>query len=85
MRQEEIKQQILELTKKFSLLAHQSNRPGIDSSEIKPKFEKYKDSIPYAGRVFDENEVVAAIDSTLDFWLTLGKSGDIFEKNWQTF
>ena len=85
MRQEEIKQQILELTKKFSLLAHQSNRPGIDSSEIKPKFEKYKDSIPYAGRVFDENEVVAAIDSTLDFWLTLGKSGDIFEKKLANF
>jgi CDP-6-deoxy-D-xylo-4-hexulose-3-dehydrase len=85
MRKEEIKQQILELTKEFSLLAHQSNRPGIESSKIKPRFEKYKDSIPYAGRVFDENEVVAAIDSTLDFWLTLGKSGDLFEKKLANF
>jgi CDP-4-dehydro-6-deoxyglucose reductase, E1 len=36
--------------------------------------------VPYAGRVFDEAEVVAAVGSVLDFWLTLGPQGDAFER-----
>src|SRR3989440_6888878 len=35
--------------------------------------------VPYAGRVFTEEEVTAAVGSTLDFWLTLGKEGEAFE------
>lgn len=34
--------------------------------------------INYAGRVFDEKEMIAVIDSALDFWLTLGKKGTEF-------
>ena len=37
------------------------------------------DPIPYAGRVYGEEEVVAAVDSALDFWLTLGEHGKEFE------
>jgi CDP-6-deoxy-D-xylo-4-hexulose-3-dehydrase len=85
MNKEELKSKILELTKEYSKLYHTANRPGFDSSEIKPIFNKNTDQIPYAGRVFDENEVIAAIDSTLDFWLTLGKAGDAFEKNLAKF
>ena len=36
--------------------------------------------IPYAGRVFDHEEVEAAVKSSLDFWLTLGPEGVAFEK-----
>lgn len=36
--------------------------------------------VPYAGRVFDEQEMVAAVDAVLDFWLTLGPRGDEFER-----
>jgi len=36
--------------------------------------------VPYAGRVFTENEVEAAVNATLDFWLTLGPEGDSFER-----
>src|SRR5437016_5968857 len=36
--------------------------------------------VPYAGRVFDADELVAAVDSVLDFWLTLGPQGDQFER-----
>lgn len=36
--------------------------------------------VPYAGRVFDAEEVVAAVDAVLDFWLTLGPHGDAFER-----
>jgi len=34
--------------------------------------------VNYAGRVFDENEMVAVVDSVLDFWLTLGPKGREF-------
>ncbi|HEV3021002.1 MAG TPA: DegT/DnrJ/EryC1/StrS family aminotransferase, partial [Pirellulales bacterium] len=36
--------------------------------------------VHYAGRVFDERELVAAVDSVLDLWLTLGPQGDAFER-----
>ncbi len=36
--------------------------------------------VPYAGRVFDQDEMVAAVDSLLDFWLTLGPQGEAFER-----
>jgi CDP-6-deoxy-D-xylo-4-hexulose-3-dehydrase len=35
--------------------------------------------VPYGGRVFDQEELVAAVDAVLDFWLTLGPQGDAFE------
>lgn len=39
-----------------------------------------KSRINYGGRVFDENELVNLIDSSLDFWLTHGKYSNEFEK-----
>ena len=41
--------------------------------------------INYAGRVFDENEMVNLVDSSLDFWLTYGKYSKIFEKKLANF
>ena len=39
------------------------------------------ENIPYAGRVFGPEEVVAASRSSLDFWLTLGPEGERFERS----
>ena len=36
-------------------------------------FNREKDTVRYAGRVFDEKELVALVDSSLDFWLTEGR------------
>ena len=41
--------------------------------------------VPYAGRVFDENEMINSVSSLLDFWLTLGKNGDEFQKEFADF
>ena len=41
--------------------------------------------IPYAGRVFDEKEIIALVDSSLDFWLTAGRYADRFEKDFAKF
>jgi CDP-6-deoxy-D-xylo-4-hexulose-3-dehydrase len=35
--------------------------------------------IPYAGRVYDEREMIALIDASLDFWLTTGRYAEQFE------
>lgn len=37
-------------------------------------------NIRYAGRVFDEREMVNLVDSSLDFWLTAGRYYSEFEK-----
>jgi len=37
-------------------------------------------NIPYGGRVFDEQELVNLISSSLDFWLTAGPYAEKFEK-----
>jgi len=38
-----------------------------------------KSPVRYAGRVFDEKEMVSLVDSSLDFWLTAGRYTDEFE------
>lgn len=38
------------------------------------------DRISYASRVFDEKEMQALTDATLDFWLTAGRFADQFER-----
>lgn len=41
--------------------------------------------IQYAGRVFDENEIKALVDSCLDFWLTSGRYVKKFEKKFSKY
>ena len=50
--------------------------------QFKEKKEPFKagDRISYASRVFDEKEMQALTDATLDFWLTTGRFADEFEK-----
>ncbi|MBC7964110.1 MAG: lipopolysaccharide biosynthesis protein RfbH [Steroidobacteraceae bacterium] len=43
------------------------------------------DRIPYAARVFDEREVTALIDSSLDFWLTAGRYAERFEREFAAY
>jgi CDP-4-dehydro-6-deoxyglucose reductase, E1 len=78
----EIKAEILRLTRQFAAQAHRANRPG---GENAADFEPGKTVIPYAGRVFTEDEVEAAVSATLDFWLTLGKEGEAFEQGLADF
>ena len=66
----------------FSHLNHRQNRPG---SENASPFTPGVTTIPYAGRVFTEDEVEAAVGATLDFWLTLGPEGDAFENELANF
>jgi len=77
-----LKQEILRLAREYSREVHGSFRPAAD-----PKRQPWLEgtTIPYAGRVFTEDEVEAAVCSALDFWLTLGTEGEAFQKELASF
>jgi len=64
-----LRHEILEKVKAFYLLAHDK------SGEV---FIPGKTRVNYAGRVFDEAELVQLVDSSLDFWLTAGRYSEEF-------
>ncbi len=41
--------------------------------------------VPYAGRVYDEKEMISLVDASLDFWLTSGRYAAQFEKDLAAF
>lgn len=72
----ELKKEILRLVRDYSRLVHGANRPAEGNDT---PFVAGESTIPYAARVFDGDEVEAAVSSTLAFWLTLGPEGQNFE------
>jgi CDP-6-deoxy-D-xylo-4-hexulose-3-dehydrase len=73
MNEKQLRNEILEKTKEYY--------------KIKFSSEKYSegDRIPFARRVFDENELVNLVDSSLDFWLTAGRYAEDFEYEFAQF
>lgn len=58
--------------------------------EVKKYMNMYTDNtmvskIPYAGRIYDQEEVTNLVDAALDFWLTAGHYADTFEKKFAEF
>ena len=51
------------------------------------KTKKFKkgDKIKYASRVYDENEMINLVDSSLEFWLTSGRYTKEFEEEFSNF
>ena len=80
---EKLKAEILRLTREYAARVHRNyRRPGGGGRD---PFVPGETTIPYAGRVFDEDEVEAAVSATLDFWLTLGPEGEAFEQELAKF
>jgi CDP-6-deoxy-D-xylo-4-hexulose-3-dehydrase len=74
MDENEIRKEILEKVKRFA------------KAKIKPtKFEPGKTRINYAGRIYDEEELINAVDASLDFWLTAGRYCESFEKEFAKY
>lgn len=69
-RKEELKAQILELTREYYKEAHAQ----------KKEFEPGKSFVHYGGRYFNDEEMVNLVDSSLDFWLTQGPWTHKFER-----
>lgn len=49
------------------------------------RFIPGKTRINYAGRVYDEKEIINLVDASLDFWLTAGRYAKQFEKEFAKF
>ena len=55
------------------------------SRKTQEKFIPGKTRINYAGRVYDEKEMINLVKASLDFWLTSGRFARQFEKNLAEF
>ena len=67
---EQLRNQILEKVKEYYKQYHE---------EKNKSFTAGKDMVTFAGRVYDEEEMMNLVDSSLDFWLTTGRYSQEFE------
>lgn len=74
---ETLKAEILEKVAEYCRLAHASARDA--------PFVPGKTRVNYAGRVFDEREMVNLVDASLDFWLTYGDWSRAFERRFADY
>ncbi len=63
-----LREEILQKVKEYYILNHKNNNEFIIG-----------DRVNYAGRIYDEHELVNLVDSALDFWLTASKYARDFE------
>ena len=68
-KKEEIKRQILELTREYYREVHAPESVFVPG----------KTKVNYGGRFFDDEEMVNLVDASLDFWLTAGPWAHKFE------
>lgn len=64
---QKLREQILELTRQYH------------AADPKRPFTANADTVRYAGRHFDDHELVNLVDSSLDFWLTASRYTEEFE------
>ncbi len=69
-RRDELRAEILALVREY----HGEAFPAQD-------FIPGETQLQYAGRVFDDEELVHLVDSSLDFWLTAGRYAERFERS----
>ncbi len=70
----QIRSEILNLVKEYQTVKF-----------AKKEFIPGETPVRYAGRVFDEKEMVSLVDSSLDFWLTAGRFAEEFESELAVF
>jgi CDP-4-dehydro-6-deoxyglucose reductase, E1 len=69
-----------EVLRKWAQLVTTNYYKSIHQPEQERPFDSQKSRVFYAGRVFDENEIVKLVDSSLDFWLTEGRYSEEFSE-----
>ena len=71
----DLKQEILSKIGEYYRLVHQGPSPFIAGTT----------KVSYAGRVYDEREMINAVDAVLEFWLTYGRFSKEFERKFCDF
>ncbi len=74
MKEKELRDEILEKVKEYCKLFHGEK-----------EFTAGETKIPFAGRIYDEDEMVNLVDSSLDFWLTSGRYAEEFESEFAEY
>lgn len=72
--EQEAREEILELVKEYCDTFHNQKKPYEEG-----------DRISYASRVYDHEEMVNLVDSSLEFWLTSGRYTNEFEKKFAKY
>ena len=72
--EKEIRKEILEKVKEF-----------YRTRKKQEKFVSGQSRVHYAGRIFDEKEMMNLVDASLDFWLTAGRYAKQFENDFAKF
>ena len=74
MKKQDLKKEIFDLVAKYYIEKHKAKTfvPG----------ETY---IPYAGRIYNEKEMISLVDSAMDFWLTAGRFAKQFENDFSKY
>ena len=79
------KEKLRNVMQTWAKLVTKSYYSSVHLPEKLHEFIPMKSKINYAGRVFDENELLNLVDSSLEFWLTYGKYSRQFENQLSTF
>lgn len=74
---EELRDEILRLVNQYASMVHGKSLPA--DEQVSGSFVPGETHVPYAARVFRGEEVVAAVRTSLDFWLTHGPECRRFE------
>ena len=72
-----------EILRKMAAVLTKAHFEGVHKPSS--SFVPGKSRIPYAGRVYDEKEMINLVDSALDFWLTTGRFAAGFEREFAKF
>lgn len=75
LNEQEAREKILSIVKEYCGLYHETEKKPYEEGE----------RIHYAGRVYDSDEMVNLVDSSLEFWLTMGRYTKRFEKGLAEF
>ncbi len=70
----QLKTEILDRVRRYYHLVHEP-----------PPFVPFQSRLQYAGRVFGPEEMVNLVDSSLDFWLTMGPYSELFEQKMKRY
>jgi CDP-6-deoxy-D-xylo-4-hexulose-3-dehydrase len=77
MNSQQLKTEILKKVTEYYQLVH--------APQQRKPFIKGETRVNYAGRVFDQDELVSLVDSSLDFWLTAGRYAEEFTGKLEDF
>lgn len=72
--EQDIRKEIFDLVREIHLLRYGGR-----------EFIPGKTPVRYAGRVFDEQEMINLVDASLDFWLTAGRFAEEFESRFAEY